>query len=101
MKAREAIEAVAKHRGDAIASRSEFYTAYTLSENFSDDDNERTATGYGYDNVYNLKAEYGYSSIDIRHNFSSYAVTTLPMGTMPPYSPIGASSVHVAPSNQR
>ena len=62
------------------SKRIQFGVQYTLATNYSDDDNERTATGYGYDNVYNLKAEYGYSSIDIRHNFSSYAVTTLPMG---------------------
>ena len=53
---------------------------YTVAQNYSDDDNERAASGFNYDNSANLRAEYGYSNLDIRNNFSSFAVATLPMG---------------------
>ncbi|MEQ1948197.1 MAG: carboxypeptidase regulatory-like domain-containing protein [Bryobacteraceae bacterium] len=74
------------YRGVTFSSRYsaskklQFGIQYTLATNYSDDDNERSATGFGYDNAANLRAEYGYSAIDIRHNFASYAVTSLPWG---------------------
>ncbi|MCS7042820.1 MAG: TonB-dependent receptor [Bryobacteraceae bacterium] len=53
---------------------------YTLSTNYSDDDNERNATGMNAMNPYDLRSEYHYSDIDARHLLSSYAVYTLPWG---------------------
>jgi hypothetical protein len=53
---------------------------YTVSETFSDDDNERSATGYQADDMFNLDADYSYSRIDFRHQFNSYAVLALPLG---------------------
>ncbi len=53
---------------------------YTWAENFSDDDSERDATGFGYVNTYDLKPEYNYSNLDIRHQFTSNAVYTMPWG---------------------
>ena len=49
---------------------------YTVAETYSDDDNERTATCCNYDNPANFKAEYGYSNLDVRDQFASYAVIT-------------------------
>src|SRR5262249_39589010 len=53
---------------------------YTVAQSYSDDDNERSAGGFVYDNPANFKPEYGYSNLDIRNNFSSYAVGKLPWG---------------------
>lgn len=53
---------------------------YTLSTNYSDDDNERNATGMGPMNPYDMRSEYHYSDLDARHLLSSYAVYTLPWG---------------------
>jgi hypothetical protein len=58
----------------------QFGVQYTVAQSYSDDDNERSASGFNYDNTANLKAEYGYSNLDIRNNFSSYAVGSLPLG---------------------
>jgi hypothetical protein len=63
--------------------RSRRFTAgafYTLSTNYSDDDNERNATGMNAMNPYDLSSEYHYSDIDARHLLSSYALVTLPWG---------------------
>lgn len=60
--------------------RFQFGGSYTLAQAYSDDDNERTATGFTYDNPYNLKPEYGYSNLDVRHQFSSYGLVNLPWG---------------------
>ena len=62
------------------SKRLQFGVQYTLAQSYSDDDNERSASGFNYDNPFNLKPEYGYSNLDIRHNFSSYAVSELPWG---------------------
>jgi len=53
---------------------------YTWSENFSDDDSERDATGFNYADPFNLKMDYSPSRLDIRHQFTSYFVFSLPMG---------------------
>ncbi|MGQ9916316.1 MAG: TonB-dependent receptor domain-containing protein, partial [Bryobacteraceae bacterium] len=53
---------------------------YTLSTNYSDDDNERNATGMGPMNPYDLRSEYNYSDIDARHLLAAHAVYTLPWG---------------------
>ena len=60
--------------------RVELGVQYTVAQSYSDDDNERAATGFNYDNSANLKLEYGYSNLDIRNNFSSYAIGKLPLG---------------------
>jgi hypothetical protein len=61
-------------------NRLQFGAHYTLSEAFSDDDNERNATGLFYDNPYNLRNEYGYSILDRRHQFAGNMVAFLPWG---------------------
>lgn len=53
---------------------------YTLSETFSDDDNERDSGGQSAMNAFNYKQDYGYSRMDARHQFTSYAVYSLPLG---------------------
>jgi hypothetical protein len=53
---------------------------YTVAQSYSDDDNERSAGGYVYDNPTNFRAEYGYSNLDIRSQFAGYAVGKLPWG---------------------
>jgi hypothetical protein len=60
------------------SKRYQFGAHYTLSENFSDDDSERDATGFNYDNAFNLANDYGYSRIDVRHLFAGYFVVSLP-----------------------
>lgn len=60
------------------AGRVQVGAQYTVSQTYSNDDNERDATTFYYDNPFNLKAEYGYSNLDIRNQFAAYAVYTLP-----------------------
>jgi len=62
------------------SKRIQFGAQYTVAQSYSDDDNERTATCCQYDNPANLKAEYGYSNLDIRNQFAAYAVYELPKG---------------------
>ncbi|MCX6621815.1 MAG: TonB-dependent receptor, partial [Acidobacteria bacterium] len=62
------------------AKRYQFGAYYTLSDTHSDDDNERSSGGFAYDNPYNMRNEYGYSDLDVRHQFTSYGVVTLPLG---------------------
>jgi hypothetical protein len=57
-----------------------FQGFYTLSENYSDDDSERDAGGFGYENTYDLKPEFNYSNLDFRHQFTSNAVYSAPWG---------------------
>ena len=64
-----------RRRGDLTAG-----AFYTVSESFSDDDNERSATGFDAQDQYNLAADYGPSRTDIRHLLNSYAVYRLPFG---------------------
>ena len=51
---------------------------YTWSQSFSDDDNERDATGVLYDNPLNLSTEYWYSKLDRRHQFVANPLFFLP-----------------------
>ena len=87
---------------------------YTVAQTYSDDDNERTATCCNYDNPANFKAEYGYSSLDVRNQFASYAVYNMPWGlhvsgnfnasTGQPIDPLAGSDVNTSgsgSSNQR
>lgn len=53
---------------------------YTLSTNYSDDDNERDSGGMASMNPYDLSSEYGYSNLDARHQLTAHAVYTLPWG---------------------
>jgi hypothetical protein len=62
------------------AGRLQFGAFYTLAETFSDDDQERDASGFRYDNSFNLRPEYGYSDLDMRHQFTGYVVGSLPWG---------------------
>ncbi|MEK7406210.1 MAG: TonB-dependent receptor [Acidobacteriota bacterium] len=62
------------------AGRLQFGAFYTWSETFSDDDQERDASGFRYDNSFNLRPEYGYSDLDMRHQFTGYVVASLPLG---------------------
>jgi len=63
------------HRG-----RVQFQAFYTLSYNYSDDDNERLASGFDYDNTFNLGPEYGFSRLDARHQFLVNGLVDLPWG---------------------
>lgn len=53
---------------------------YTWSRTYSDDDNERSATGFGYNDPFALGSDYGPANHDIRHQFTSNAVLKLPFG---------------------
>lgn len=62
-------------------SRIQFHGFYTLSWNYSDDDNERSATGQEDTvNVYNLRPEFHFARLDARHLFSFFSVVSLPWG---------------------
>ena len=58
----------------------QFQSFYTLAENFSDDDNERDSGGFIYENSFNLRPEYNYSNMDIRHQFTSNGTYSMPWG---------------------
>jgi hypothetical protein len=53
---------------------------YTISEVFSDDDNERDSGGQSSMNSFNYRQDYAYSNMDARNQLSSYALYTLPFG---------------------
>ncbi|MFQ3581827.1 TonB-dependent receptor [Chloracidobacterium validum] len=58
----------------------QFSAFYTLSDNRSDDDNEREAGGSFPSNSFDLRAERGFSNIDRRHLFVVNPVIFLPYG---------------------
>lgn len=58
----------------------QFSAFYTLSDNRSDDDNEREAGGSFPANSFDLRAERGFSNIDRRHLFVVNPVIFLPLG---------------------
>jgi hypothetical protein len=60
--------------------RVQFGGFYTAGENFSDDDTERDAGGFNYQDAFNFRAEYGPSRLDVRHDFTGNAVVFLPWG---------------------
>jgi hypothetical protein len=66
----------AQYRGKKLV----FGAHYTFAQNFSDDDTERDATGFNYSDPFNFRGDYNYSRNDIRHQYTSYAVYTLPFG---------------------
>ncbi|HSB11285.1 MAG TPA: TonB-dependent receptor [Blastocatellia bacterium] len=53
---------------------------YTLSKNISDDDNERDASGFRYENSRDTASEYADSNIDRRHQFVAGPLFFLPHG---------------------
>ncbi len=53
---------------------------YTLSTNYSDDDNERDSGGVTLMNAYDLRADYNYSNLDTRHQLAAHALYNLPWG---------------------
>src|SRR5229473_498322 len=57
-----------------------FDANYTYSVDRDDDSNERDPFTFRYANLFNLKAEYGYSDRDERHKFNAYTVADLPWG---------------------
>ena len=58
----------------------QFNTFYTLSKNISDDDNERSAGGFSYEDFYRAGPEYSDSNIDRRHQFIAGPAFFLPHG---------------------
>ncbi len=60
--------------------KAQFQAFYTAAQNYSDDDSERDAGGFTYVNSFDLKPEYHFSALDIRHNFTANAVYSLPFG---------------------
>ncbi len=73
------------YRGMTLSSRYtsgrfQFGAFYTASQTYSNDDNERDASGFSYNDPYNLKLDYGYSNLDARHQFSGNALVSLPWG---------------------
>jgi hypothetical protein len=60
--------------------RAQFQTYYTLSKSTSDDDNERNAIEFFYDNPFNLAPEKSLSRLDARHMFGFNGLVDLPFG---------------------
>ncbi len=58
----------------------QFNAFYTLSKNLTNDDNERDASGFRYENAFNLAPEYADSILDRRHQFVVNPVFFLPHG---------------------
>jgi outer membrane receptor for ferrienterochelin and colicin len=58
----------------------QFNAFYTFSKNISDDDNERDASGFRYEDSRNMTREYADSSLDRRHQFVANPVFFLPHG---------------------
>jgi hypothetical protein len=56
----------------------QFQAYYTLSSNYSDDDNERDSGGQSAVNAFNLQDEYGYARLDARHLFVFNSVVQFP-----------------------
>jgi len=67
-------------RSEFRRGRYQFQAYYTLGYNYSNDDNERSATGYTYDNPFNLAPEYNFSNLDSRHLFLINGLVDLPWG---------------------
>jgi hypothetical protein len=73
------------HRGATVSSsyrnrRLQWDAHYTISETFSDDDSERTSTGFNYSNAFALAQEYGFSRLDARHQFTSHLIYSVGWG---------------------
>ncbi|MCI0487511.1 MAG: carboxypeptidase regulatory-like domain-containing protein [Blastocatellia bacterium] len=80
-------ESSAKSLYRALTIRSKFQRSwgqlnafYTLSKNLSDDDSERNATGFDYQDAFNFGPDYNFSRFDRRHQFVVNPVFFLPYG---------------------
>lgn len=62
------------------ARRFQILSSYTLSYNRDDDTNERNFAGLVYENAFDLKKEYRWSRLDIRHQAIFSGVIDLPLG---------------------
>jgi hypothetical protein len=62
------------------SKRFQFGAQYTVAQDYDDDSNERDATCCRYDNANNFRAEYGYSSYDVRNQFAGWGVYNMPFG---------------------
>jgi hypothetical protein len=62
------------------ARRAQFGGHYTWSQSYSDDDTERDATGFNYSDPSNFRQDYSWARGDIRHQFTGFAVFSLPAG---------------------
>ena len=60
--------------------RAQLNASYTISENLSNDDNERDAGGPGYMDSFNFAPDYGLSRLHRRHQFVATPVVFLPWG---------------------
>lgn len=58
----------------------QFNAFYTLSDNFSSDDQERDAGGFTYTDSFNLASEYNFSELDRRHQFVMQPLFYMPYG---------------------
>jgi carboxypeptidase family protein/TonB-dependent receptor-like protein len=67
-------------RANLRRSWGQFSAFYTLSENMSDDDNERDAGGVIYQSTFDLGPEFNYSNLDQRHQFLLNTVFFMPYG---------------------
>ncbi|HBY61321.1 MAG TPA: hypothetical protein DEH78_15985, partial [Solibacterales bacterium] len=67
-------------QGQYRRSKLQLSTFYTLSDNRSDDDNERDAGGMNGPDSFNYSRDYNYSRLDVRHQFTANAVYDLPWG---------------------
>lgn len=91
------------------AGRFQFGGNYTVAGAYSDDDNERSSGGYVYDNPFNLKADYGFANLDIRHQVAGFGLVQLPWGielsttarfrTGTPIDPLAGSDLNADSSN--
>jgi len=86
----------------------QFNAFYTLSKNVSDDDNERDASGFRYEDGFNTAREYADSNLDRRHQFVANPVFFLPHGfdaaaaiRMFSGTPVDASSGLTDPNEDR
>jgi hypothetical protein len=61
-------------------SRFDLAANYTLGYNKSDDDSERAISGITYQNPFDFRREYNWSSLDARHSASGYAMYRAPWG---------------------
>lgn len=80
-------ESTARSVYEALTFRARYTTKrfrlnayYVLSSSKSDDDNERSSSGFEYDDSFNLIPEYGYSKLDVRHRFTANPIVFLPYG---------------------
>jgi hypothetical protein len=63
----------------ALSGGWQLYASYTLSSNKGNASTERdTEALFGPSDPFNLDLDYGYNEMDVRHQFKSYALATLP-----------------------